>query len=381
VVTHKRGRDARAAGGRRLTKAARGAGLTGALLCLLALLAPTRAPLAQSGRNKSQTPPPAPAGDNRRLAGPIAEPPKKEKAEGGARPAKVASGKTDPGAAGEEVDEDEVVRVGTNLVPLPAFVYDASGHAVTDLQLKDFELVVDGAARPLGELSRAETPANIALLFDNSGSLRAARSFQKQAAARFFQTALRPVDRAAVYSISTVPELAHPLTNDFRALVRTVESFGKPEGGTALFDTVSDAAYYLSRAGGRRVLIVVSDGTDTMSELDFDTTLAHLLAMHCQVYSVRVGHSDNTNLRDLTGERRLQEFAAQTGGAVYAPVTRADYESAFQQIAADLRQQYVLSYYPPAELRDGRFHAFTLRVASRPDLRVRTRKGYYAPKR
>nr|MDQ3806500.1 VWA domain-containing protein [Acidobacteriota bacterium] len=303
--------------------------------------------------------------------------PKKDKGGTTAQPAKVASG----GAAGEEVDEEDVVRVGTNLVPLPAFVYDARGRAVTDLQLKDFELVVDGEARPLGELSRSETPANVALLFDNSGSLTSARAFQKQAAARFFQTALRPVDRAAVYSISTTPELAHPLTNDFRALVRTVESFGKPEGGTAFFDTVAEAAEYLRRTSGRRVIIVVSDGTDTVSELDFDTTLARLLAAHCQVYAVRVGHSDNTNLRDLAGERRLQEFAAQTGGAIYAPQTRADYEEAFQQIAADLRQQYVLSYYPAGDSADGRFHTFTLRVAARPDLRVRTRKGYYARKK
>lgn len=342
-----------------------------ALAVLLALLATARAPLAQSGRNKA----PKPA-EERRERGPVAEPPQRE---AGGRPAKVAAVPAG-GEAGEEVGEDEVVRVGANLVPLPAFVIDAQGRVINDLELKDFELVVDGAARPLGELTRAESPANVVLLFDNSGSLNAARAFQKAAAARFFQTALRPVDRAAVYSISSVPELAHPLTNNFRALVRAVESFGRPLGATALFDTVAEAAGYLRETQGRRVIIVVSDGTDTSSDLDFDITLARLLAAHCQVYAVRVGHSDNPNLRDLAGERRLQEFAAQTGGAVYAPHTRADYEAAFEQIAADLRQQYVLSFYPPAELRDGRFHAFELRVTTRPHLRVRTRKGFYAPK-
>jgi VWFA-related protein len=348
-----------------------GACVACALLCLLALGAPGLGTLAQSGRNKGPKPPERP-----RESGPVAEPPKKDSS---ARPSKVAA--RAPGAeAGEEVDEDDVVRVGTNLVPLPAFVIDAQGRVISDLELKDFELVVDGAARPIGELTRAESPANVVLLFDNSGSLNAARAFQKAAAARFFQTALRPVDRAAVYSISSVPELAHPLTNNFRALVRTVESFGKAEGATALFDTVAEAVGYLRQTSGRRVLIVVSDGTDTSSDLDFDTTLARLLAGHCQVYAVRVGHSDNANLRDLAGERRLQEFAAQTGGAVFAPVTSADYEAAFQQIAADLRQQYVLSYYPPSDQRDGRFHAFDLRVTTRPGLRVRTRKGFYAPK-
>jgi Ca-activated chloride channel family protein len=342
-----------------------------ALVCLLALVAAGLGARAQSGRQKPKPADGAPA-PRPRQTGPMAEPPKQD---AGARAAKVAS-RTD----GEEVDEDEVVRVGADLVPLPAFVIDQQGRVINDLELKDFELIVDGAPRPIGDLTRAESPANVVLLFDNSGSLTAARAFQKAAAARFFQTALRPVDRAAVYSISSVPELAHPLTNDFGALVRTVESFGRPEGATAFFDTVAEAAQYLRQTSGRRVLIVVTDGTDTGSDLDFDTTLARLLASHCQVYAVRVGHSDNANLRDLAGERRLQEFAAQTGGAVYAPVTRADYESAFQQIAADLRQQYVLGYYPPAELRDGRFHRFELRVTTRPNLRVRTRKGFYSPK-
>jgi Ca-activated chloride channel family protein len=375
LAPDKRGRTPRR-DGRALTRRARArltrsrAAVACALLCLLALSAPGLSALAQSGRNKG----PKPA-EQRRERGPVAEPPKRD---AGARPSKVAA-RAGVEADGEEVDEDDVVRVGTNLVPLPAFVIDAQGRVVRDLQLKDFELVVDGAVRPIGEVTLADSPANVVLLFDNSGSLNAARAFQKAAAARFFQTALRPVDRAAVYSISSVPELAHPLTNNFGALVRTVESFRKPEGATAFFDTVAAAADYLKQTAGRRVIIVVTDGTDTNSDLDFDTTLSRLLATHCQVYAVRVGHSDNANLRDLAGERRLQEFAAQTGGAVYAPVTRADYESAFQQIAADLRQQYVLSYYPPTDQRDGRFHAFDLRVTTRPGLRVRTRKGFYAP--
>jgi VWFA-related protein len=82
----------------------------------------------------------------------------------------------------------------------------------------------------------------------------------------------------------------------------------------------------------------------------------------------------------LTAERRLQEFAAQTGGAVYVPRGTSDLNAAFAQISADLAQQYVLSYYPSEERRDGRFRVFSLRVPTRPNLRVRTRRGYYAPK-
>ena len=115
------------------------------------------------------------------------------------------------------VDEDEVVRVDSNLVIIPASVVDERGRAITDLKVEDFELKVDGEVKPIGELTRAETPVHVALLFDNSASLSAAREFEKQAAVRFFQSVVRPIDRAAVYSISTVPTLAQGLTNDVPA--------------------------------------------------------------------------------------------------------------------------------------------------------------------
>lgn len=300
-------------------------------------------------------------------------------------PSSPAASSTTPAPTGAaidptEVDEDEVVKINSNLVPVPASVIDAQGRAVTDLQLKDFELTVDGVRRDIGDLSQSETPVTMALLFDNSSSLRAGREFELQAAVHFFKSVMRPVDRAAIYSVSTIPTLVRPLTSDVNSLVRTIERFDKPEGATALFDAIARAADYLKPQTGRKLIIIVSDGTDTISDLDFDTTLARALAADCQIYAVQTGHSENTNLRDLTAERRLQEFAAQTGGAVYVPRAAADLSRAFAQIAADLAQQYVLSYYPSEERRDGRFRVFSLRVTTRPNLRVRTRRGYYPPK-
>ncbi|MDT5157732.1 MAG: Ca-activated chloride channel [Acidobacteriota bacterium] len=370
------------------------------LTCALALLASSSSMLrAQSGRRS--TPEPAEQGKKgahqqqgnptptptpmRRIEGPIAGPVsaadsslKESKQDKGVRPPSVAG----PGAraSSDDVGDDEVVRISSSLVPLPASVVDAQGRAVADLKVEDFELKVDGEVKPIGDLSRAETPVSIALLFDNSSSLNAMRDFERKAGIRFLQSVMRPVDRAAIYSISTEPQLAYPMTSDVHALVRTIENFGKAEGATALFDTVAAAAEYLKPQRTRKVILIVSDGTDTISDLDFDTTMARLLADDCQVYAVQTGNSDSPNLHDLAGERRLQEFSAQTGGAVYVPHTNTELADAFRQIATDLSQQYVLSYYPSGDLRDGRFRAFTLQVKTRPNLRVRTRKGYYAPK-
>jgi Ca-activated chloride channel family protein len=292
---------------------------------------------------------------------------------------KPAAAAASPADAGEEVDASDVVRINSNLVTVPTSVLDASGRPVTDLKLEDFELRVDGQPKPISELGSSETPVTLALLFDNSSSLTAAREFEKQAAVRFFRSVLRPAtDLAAIYSISTFPVLEQPLTNDVRTLVRTIERFGKPEGATALFDTVVQAADYLRPyQRGRKVIVIVSDGADTISDINFDAALQRVQAADCQIYAVQTGQIENANLRDLAAERRLQDFAGQTGGAVYVPRGTTDLDTAFAQISADLAQQYVLSYYPNDERRDNLYRTISVRIVTRPNLRVRARKGYY----
>jgi Ca-activated chloride channel family protein len=289
-------------------------------------------------------------------------------------------------AAGDDIGVEDVVRITSNLVTVPASVVDSQGRAVINLQLEDFELRVDGQPRPITELSRAEVPVTLALLFDNSQSLSAAREFEKQAAVKFFRSVIRPIDRAAIYSVSTDVSLVQPLTNNVQALVRTIEHFGKPEGATRLLDAIAEAAAYLRPYPGRKVIIIVSDGEDTLSDLDFDATLRKTLAADCQVYAVQTkqieyvmltGQTSNANLQALAAERRMMDLTSHTGGAVYTPLQTNDLDAAFSQISADLSQQYILSYYPTDERSDGRFRTISVRVATRPNMRVRARRGYY----
>ena len=284
-------------------------------------------------------------------------------------------------SSGDEIDPNDVVRISSNLVPIPASVVDKRGNAVVSLKLDDFELRVDGELRPLTDLTRSDTSVRLAMLFDNSGSLDAAREFEKQAAIRFFRKVMRKNDEAAIYSIETDSRLAQPLTNDVVRLEQTIAMFGRPEGGTSLFDAIIDAATYLRPYAGRRVLVIVSDGIETTSRhSDFDFVVQHVLADDCQIYVVQTGLYEGANLRALAAERRMEQLSGQTGGAVYLPKSTDQLDLAFDQIAADLSQQYILSYYPSPEHRDGRLHNLELRVKSRNDVRVRSRKGYYAPK-
>lgn len=334
------------------------------LLVVVSLCATTV--LSQSGRK------PEPTKTSKPSPGPIAEPTRPTESSLPAQAKKIPS---------DEVDPNDVVRISSNLVPIPASVVDTRGNAVVNLKLDDFELRVDGQQRALSDLTRSETPVRLVMLFDNSGSLDFAREFEKQAAIRFFRNVIRSKDEAAIYSIQTDSYLAQPLTKDVSRLEQTIAMFGKPEGGTSLFDAILEAARYLRPNVGRRVLVIVSDGIETTSlTTDFDFVVQQVLSDDCQVYVVQTGLYEGANLRALAAERRMQQITSQTGGAVYLPKSIPDLDIAFTQIAADLAQQYVLSYYPAAEHRDGRVHLIELRIKSRNDVRVRSRKGYYAPK-
>lgn len=279
---------------------------------------------------------------------------------------------------GNVSSSDDVLRVSSHLVPVPTTVVDARGAAVTNLRLEDFELMVDGEPKTISEIYRTETPVRLAMLFDNSGSLDSSREFEKRAAERFFRSVLRPVDEAAIYSVSTTIELSQPMTSDVPLLERTIESYGKPEGATSLYDGIFAALTYLKPYAGRRVIVIVSDGRDTTSreDHDFEATLQRLSADECQVYVVQTGLYDNANVRDLTAERRMQAFAEQTGGESYVPKSVGDLDHTFAQIAADLAQQYILSYYPGPEKRDGKYHQMVVHVKTAQATRIRARKGF-----
>lgn len=322
---------------------------------------------SQSGRQKAPSPSPTPNNNTR--------------ARQTANPTAQANAKQTPAKSNTNTSSDdgeEVVRVSSHLVPVPATVVDARGVAITNLRLEDFELSIDGQPKPISDLTRTNTPVRMAMLFDNSGSLDASRDFEKRAAVRFFRHVLRPVDQAAIYSVSTNIELAQEMTSNVARLEQTIESFPKPEGATSLYDAIFMALTYLKPFSGRRVIVIVSDGRDTTSRYDhdFETTLQKLSADECQVYVVQTGVYDNANVRDLAAERRMQEFAAQTGGAAYIPKSVDDLDTAFAQISADLAQQYILSYYPASDKRDGKYHLISVRVKPQPNARVRARKGF-----
>ncbi len=291
-----------------------------------------------------------------------------------------------------EPTDDDVIRVDSALVPIPVSITDASGRAVTNLKLEDFELQVDGKAAEIGELFRSETPVRLVMLFDNSSSVTQAREFEKKAAIRFFKRVLRPEkDLAALFSVSTTSRLEQPLTKSTEQLVRAIENFPVPEGATALLDGIIKAAEYLREVEGRRVIVIVSDGDDTISDSTFEEALRIAQEANCQIYVTKTTDFENfkrtgirggnANIRSLAAERRMQELALQTGGAVYSPLDEGELEQAFNQISAELSQQYILNYYPEENAKTNEFRTIALKIKRREGLTVRTRKGYFVSKK
>lgn len=291
-------------------------------------------------------------------------------------------------------DDGDVIHVDSTLVPIPVSVTNAQGRAVQDLRLEDFQLEVDGKAAEISDLLRSSAPVRLALLFDNSSSVVQAREFEKKAAIRFFRQVIRPDrDQAALFSISTVSRLEQPLTKNVESLVQAIENFPKPEGATALLDGIVEAADYLRKADGRRVIVIVSDGEDTYSEVSttLEKTVRSVQAANCQVYVVKTTDFENfketgqrggnANIMNLTAERRMLELGSQTGGAVYSPVDERELDAAFARISAELSEQYILNYYPETAVADGEFRKISLKIKRAENLTVRTRKGYYVSKR
>jgi len=291
--------------------------------------------------------------------------------------------------------DDDVIKVDSVLIPIPVSVTDERGRSVVTLKLTDFELKIGGKTAEIAELSRSDSPIRLAMLFDNSSSVLLAREFEKQAAVRFFRRVIRPDrDMAALFSLADYTRLEQPLTRDISMLTQAIELFPEPKGATALLDGIIEVAEYLKAASGRRVLVIVSDGEDTYSDMrtTLEGVVRSLQVSDVQVYVVKTKEFENfkrtgqrggnANIRSLTAERRMIEITQQTGGAVYSPIDEDEMKDAFDRISGELSQQYILSYYPEDETdKRGEFRPIAISVKSKPTLTIRTRKGYYVPKK
>jgi VWFA-related protein len=291
--------------------------------------------------------------------------------------------KNEPSPAQEQ---SETIKINSSLVSVPVSVTDPSGEPVRNLAADDFQIEEEGKAQQVVALGEpGKTPVELALLFDVSGSVFERFQFQQQAASRFLKEVLKPNDAASIFTIGLRPKLVYPRVVGVDKAVAAALAINPTKEATAFFDTVVEAAKYLgstSESGARRAIVVISDGEDTLSEhFGRGDALRELQRADCLFYSINPsGPSIRLNVISTKAQDGMVMLASATGGAAFLPDGDRDLEKVFRQIAAELQSQYLLGYYSPDERTDGGFRRITVRVPKRPELRVRARQGYYAPK-
>ncbi len=277
-------------------------------------------------------------------------------------------------------NDDEVVRVASNLVVVNVTVTDANGKYVRGLKREDFQLFEDGKAQTPDTFSAfggESTPFAAAILLDTSGSMEGRMTLARAAAIRFLD-GLRDEDVAAVYHFSARTELLqeYSYSRDLAPLIFDL----KADGMTALNDAIVTAANDLTqRSESRRAIVVLSDGADNHSSASTDKALEKALAANVVIYTVDMndpgeGGGTANILQQNTGA--LKKLAEKTGGRFVATPGGRALREAFTQIAEELRNQYTIGYRPANFARDGRWRALEVKIPARPELVPRARKGY-----
>lgn len=276
--------------------------------------------------------------------------------------------------------EQEIVELRADLVTVTVTVVSPGGRLVTEMTAQDFEILEDGAPQSIMTFSRhSQMPLSLVMLIDGSLSIKNRLGFQKEALARFLRAMVRPVDSVAIVSVSTDVIWQQPFTADLSRLLSAIERLDA-EGATALYDAVELAASALNRTSGRRVIVILSDGRDTISRATLSSALKRAQEADAVVYAINTsGRPASANVRELAGERALERLCNQTGGEVFFPDKIEELDPVFTRLTDQLRTQYVLGFSSTNEARDGSYRRLTVRV-KHPNMFARAREGYYALK-
>lgn len=331
-------------------------------------------------------------------------------------------------------DDGEVIKVDSRLVVVPVSVTTPAGDPVAGLTEKDFRIREEGKQQAIEKVGTADSvPLEIAVLFDVSASTDAMFKFEQETAAKFLRDVLRPEDRATVFSVGERPVVLQS-RNTAEKSIEAVKSIQPTKQQTAFFDTVAAAANYLrtnTPAGRRKVIVIISDGDDTNSSgiikaiWDAERNIADnvqgaalrelrvkardaakakeqlkvlkaLQDADAVLFSINPGGSSyQLNKLSVFGQENMQKFADDTGGTAFLPkflpVDTPDamqnsgnmrkntevLDRIFNQLANELRAQYLVQYYSEAEYPINRFVKLDVALENPIGRKLRARRGYY----
>ncbi len=281
-------------------------------------------------------------------------------------------------------DSDEsraTIRHVVNEVRVVFTVTDRHGRYIKDLKSTDFRVIDDQKPAELRSFnSETDLPLQVGLLVDASNSVRDRFKFEQEAAIEFLNSIIRPrYDKAFVVGFDATPEVTQDFTDNTESLSAGVRML-RAGGGTAMYDALyfacRDKLLKQDQVGpARRAIILLSDGDDNLSHVTREEAIEMAERADVIVYTI------STNISGMKGkgDKVLERIAEATGGRAFFPFQIRDVSDAFVSIQEELRSQYAVAYKPANFVADGRYRTIEI-LAQDKGLKVRTRKGYYAPK-
>ncbi len=277
-----------------------------------------------------------------------------------------------------QIEEDtEIVKIESSIVVLNATITDSKGLPVLGLKSNQFKIFEDGVEQKVDFFETAETPYAAVILLDTSGSMERRISLARSAAINFLG-GIRADDNVAIYNFDSKVSLVQDFSNSRDAIPQFFDL--KATGWTVLNDAVYKAAEELQkRPEKRKAIVILSDGADNKSRYSAEKALKAALAIDATIYTVDMSDETDKSRDRMVNQGVLKNFAEKTGGLFISTPGGAALRQAFENIVEELGTQYTLDYESTNKKKDGKWRKIEIRVM-RPNLIIRTRKGYNAPK-
>lgn len=279
----------------------------------------------------------------------------------------------------QELPQGPTFHIESKLVSLWVNVTDSNGAIVGGLKKDDFRIYEDGRPQDIAVFDReSNQPLDVILAIDTSESTYKDRALEQAAAHKFIQALLRPQDQMSLFQFATDVTQLVPFTNSIKQLDHGLSHLRSGEA-TAVYDTIYLGSDELAKHQGRKVLVLVSDGGDTVQGTTYSQAVEEALRGEVMIYSIIDVPIQSSAGRDLGGEHALITLSEQTGGkSFYADAHGLD--AAFQKVSDDLRTQYLIGYYPRHQAPGVSFHRITVTIprAAPTAFNIRYRTGYYS---
>ncbi len=296
---------------------------------------------------------------------------------------------------GQTPEPVETIKVDSELVDLKVSVVNLTPqNPLFELQQRDFLVLEDGKPQEISFFAAADTPFDLVLLLDLSGSTNDKLKLIRKSARRFIEET-RPMDRVSVVTFTDMAQVVCPLTQDRRVLKKAVDNIDQPLGGTRFWDSLRYILAILNASGNsmrRGAVVVMTDGVDNAlpevfgpgSHTSFDELLNLVRASESMVFPIYLDTEDEEYKRHRTprtafalARENLAQLAVASGTRLYRAHKLKDLDDVYRQVIGDLGRIYSIGYRPSNTLRDGKWRSVNVQIVARQDVAARTKQGYF----